>query len=166
MINKAYISILLTGISLLLLSCASNKNVTSTSTDSLEISIYRAVNNYRITRRLDPLTYDQGLSKIARQHSIAMATGRLPFSHTGATERAADARARIPGAGRISENLAWSTPREKVAEFFVKRWDASDEGHKEAMIGPFSITGVGVATAKDGRVFVTQIFVATEDAIR
>ncbi len=165
MTRKPIIASLLFGASLLLAGCASNRNASDERIDFLEIAIYRAVNSYRSANGLAPLMYDRRIADIARAHSQAMADGRTPFSHEGALERASQARARVPGSGRVSENLAWSTPREELPPFFVDRWRTSERGHHETMLGGYTMTGVGVAIAEDGRVFVTHLFIATGDVI-
>jgi len=61
---------------------------------------------------------------------------------------------RISAAG---ENVASSNGFADVAATTVKGW-ASSPGHRKNMSGDFAEAGVGVAIARDGTVYVTQVF--------
>ena len=82
---------------------------------------------------------------------VSPANGRLPPM----TPRGRD----LFDAGRISENVAYSTTQPNLAGAIVDGWLRS-EHHREAILGPYSSTGIAVSRSRDGRYFITQIFVA------
>lgn len=106
---------------------------------------------------LAALRSDRALAALARSHSEAMAAGRVAFGHAGIERRLAAACA-LFGARRGAENVAQPALGAEVATAAVARWVASGQ-HRRNMLGRYSVTGVGVARAPDGRTFVTAIFV-------
>ena len=150
--------------------CTSLKNSAEESTtpgiDVVEIEnqIHESINDYRSVRGLPPLRISTSITSVARSHSSAMATGREPFSHNNAGTRFSKIRD-LFDAGRISENVAYSTTQPNLAGAIVDGWLRS-EHHREAILGPFSSTGIAVSRSRDGRYFVTQIFVADKGDVQ
>ena len=124
----------------------------------IENQIHESINDFRSLRGLPPLRINTSISSVARSHSSAMATGREPFSHNNADRRFNQIRD-LFDAGRISENVAFSTTQPNMAGAIVDGWLRS-EHHLEAILGPYSSTGIAVSRSRDGRYFVTQICVA------
>lgn len=127
----------------------------------VERQIHDAINDYRTYQGLPPLTIHTTLTSVARSHSSAMATGREPFSHNNAKARFNRIRSEFD-AGRISENVAYSTSQPNLAGAIVDGWIRSSD-HRKAILGPFSSTGIAVSKSRDGRYYVTQIFVAEKE---
>jgi uncharacterized protein YkwD len=125
----------------------------------LERQVARLVNEHRAARRLHRLAYDTAVARIARVHSVAMAEGRSPLGH-GGFERRAEAVERMHPFGEIAENVAMNDyARERTVAIAVRGWLGSAH-HLENIEGPYNTTGVGVARARDGTFYYTQIFVA------
>lgn len=125
----------------------------------LERQIARLVNEHRAARRLRRLAYDTLLAAIARSHSADMAAGRVPLGHAGFEQRA-EAVERVEAFREIAENVALNDyPRERTASIALRGWLTSAH-HRANIEGPYRVTGVGVARARDGTYFYTQLFVA------
>lgn len=95
------------------------------------------------------------MSQLAREHSQWMASRRT-MSHRGA-----DGRFRkLQPAGMVAfaENVAYNLNHPDPAQTAVQGWIGSP-GHHRNMIGAdYRLTGVGVARAKDGSWYFTQLF--------
>lgn len=125
----------------------------------LERQVARLVNEHRAARRLRRLAYDTVLAAIARGHSADMAAGRVPLGHAGFDHRA-EAVERVEAFREIAENVALNDyPRERTASIALRGWLTSAH-HRVNIEGRYTVTGVGVARARDGTYFYTQIFVA------
>lgn len=132
---------------------------TTATATTLEREIHARVNEYRASRGLPPLTFDDRVSAIARSHSAAMAAGRRPFSHEGFEQRTQVVLAEIPGARAFAENVAYdSRTGPRLAELVVQGWIQSAE-HRENIEGSYQITGIGVGVAPNGWRYFTEIFV-------
>src|SRR5262245_29113913 len=59
----------------------------SASTEALEREVHELLNRHRTARGLPSLSNDARISRQARLHSIAMATGATPFGHQGFDDR-------------------------------------------------------------------------------
>ena len=125
----------------------------------LERQVARLVNEHRQTRRLRRLTYDTALARIARAHSVDMAEGRVSLGH-GGFERRADAVERLKRFDAIAENVALNDyARARTVAIALRGWLGSAH-HLQNIEGAYDVTGVGVARARDGTFYYTQIFVA------
>lgn len=156
----------------------------SVSPGRLEKKIHSLINRERIKRGLRVLSWNETLHGIARKYSEDMAR-RGFFSHEdpeGRTFRdrykTAGFQCRISRGDKVflgAENISQDNLREaaffqdgkvsysyktedRIARSVVKRWMRS-EGHRRNILTPyFSREGVGVAIARDGRVYVTEDF--------
>lgn len=91
----------------------------------------------------------------ATVHSRNMAQKKTPFSHDGFETRVATITKQTASAyNGAAENVAYG---EMTAEEVVDGWLHSP-GHKKNIEGNYNLTGIGVAKAKDGTVYYTQIF--------
>lgn len=123
---------------------------------SMEKEVWTLANKFRSSQGKKTLEWNDELSRIARQHSEAMAKGTVPFSHQGFEARGNEARKLLDREySAVSENVAYGNIS---TEQIVDGWKKS-KGHRENMLGEFSYTGVGIARAKDGVYYYTQIFV-------
>jgi uncharacterized protein YkwD len=129
------------------------------SPDSVAESVFRRVNDYRKDRGLAPLQLNDGLSRIALDHSSRMAAGRRRPGHSGFDERA-DAIERMFRCRAIAENVAavdgkaGSDPAARAVEMWLR-----SSGHRRLILGRYDLTGIGVARDKRGGYHLTQIFV-------
>ncbi|WP_298713734.1 CAP domain-containing protein [Chitinophaga sp.] len=122
---------------------------------SMEEDILFFVNKFRRTKGLKPLALNSVLSKEARGHSKAMASGKTGFGHEGFESRIDDISKSIGTVRAAAENVAYGN---LSAEAVVDGWIKSP-GHRKNMLGDFNLIGIGTAKGKGNIVFFTQIFV-------
>jgi uncharacterized protein YkwD len=124
---------------------------------ALEQKIYQQVNQYRRSRNLPSLNWDEHLSKIARAYSQKMAARKASFSHDGFEDRVKAIAKRIP-LQAAGENLATIRGYADPATVAVQGW-INSPSHRENMERNFDLTGIGVAKNSAGQYYVTQLFV-------
>jgi uncharacterized protein YkwD len=125
-----------------------------------ELKVLTATNAYRKTQGLGPLEPDARLVAIARARSHDMAR-RNYFAHE--TPDGSDVFALMRTQKVVfwaaGENLArnnYNLP--EVPEVAMQGWIKSP-GHRANLVHPsFGRIGVGLAVAKDGKKYVTQVF--------
>ncbi len=134
------------------------------ATAALEQEVGRAVNDHRRSRGLPALAWSPAAARLAREHSAAMAGGRVGFGHAGFEARTGRLRETL-ALRRAAENVSKHRGRgdDEVSKAALAGWLASDV-HRRNLEGPYQLAGVGAARASDGTVFLTQIFVAVKDA--
>lgn len=140
---------------LLAASCSSERSPSSptpTPSASLEQQTYTRINEYRLSRGLAPLAWNETVAAAARQHSVDMAGGAVPFGHDGLDERLAIIRRTIPWSS-AAENVALN----RTAVAAVDSW-LDSPNHLRNIVGNYQLTGVGAAAAGSS-VFFTQIFI-------
>ncbi|MBS1772324.1 MAG: CAP domain-containing protein [Bacteroidetes bacterium] len=121
----------------------------------LEKEVWQAINDYRKEQGKEALQWSDTLAIVARKHCNYMIkdnNGQL--SHDGFEKRFDVIKKSIPAADGMGENVASGIVSGKAA---LELWLKS-AGHKRNIEGNYNMTGVGVATSKDGRIFFTQIF--------
>jgi uncharacterized protein YkwD len=124
--------------------------------DTLERALFWRVRLHRDSLKLPRLHYDERLADLAREHSRAMASGLVPFSHQGFHQRAI--RAGGLGYPRLGENLAFNAyTRERTVEVAVVGLVGSPP-HRRTMEGDWHHSGVGVARSENGTWYYTQLF--------
>lgn len=119
--------------------------------ESLELSVYHQINQYRQSQNLPPLTIDPIFSARARMHSQEMAK-------TGQLSHIIDSAAQKRNYPTASENVASSRDYPNPDLLAVQDWISSPAHHKNA-IGNYNLTGIGVAQNSQGEYYFTQIFV-------
>jgi uncharacterized protein YkwD len=126
-----------------------------------ERQAFEATNEMRAKNGFSPLSWDNDLSRMARAHSENMA--RLGFFAHETPEglrlrdRARKARVRFQV---IGENIAYNQGVDDPGTFAVQRWMASSGHRANILSGEFQASGVGSFTDRDGKVYLTQIFIA------
>lgn len=116
--------------------------------------ILRYVNEHRRSIGLRPLQGNSYISSVALGHSKDMLTGRTPFGHDGFNQRIDLIRKHLGPLHVAAENVAEGP---MSAREVVDGWLKSP-GHRRNIEGDFRLTGIGVATARNGMVYFTQIF--------
>jgi uncharacterized protein YkwD len=129
----------------------------SRSLEQLEREIYQQVNQYRQSRNLPPLKWDDRITQQARMHSEKMSKKRVSFGHDGFEERAKAIRRDILYVS-AAENVALNQGYTDPATQAVRGWIKSN-GHRQNMEGKFDLTGVGVVRNAAGEYYFTQIFI-------
>lgn len=118
--------------------------------------ILNDVNQYRLKQGLAPLRLNVFISNEATKHSRAMAEKNTPFGHHGFKSRAYSIFSKLKHSHAIAENVAYIDGNIKN---ITKLW-LSSRGHRKNIEGRYHLTGIGVAYDKNGRAFVTQIFLS------
>ncbi|MBC6429860.1 CAP domain-containing protein [Nostoc sp. HG1] len=126
----------------------------SINTAALEQSIFNKINDYRASQGLTKLTRNSAIDNQARIHSQNMANGKVPFGHTGFSERVKAIGIPYSSAG---ENVAYNQGYSDPATTAVQGWLKSP-GHLANIRGNFNKTGIGVASNSRGEIYFTQIF--------
>ncbi len=126
----------------------------------IERAIFTAVNRERQKRRLPSLKWREDLAELARAHSRNMVKRKF-FSHVDPEAGGLDKRMKAAGiryrlcAENIAQVKGYSDPAKQIFSGWMK-----SKGHrKNILLRKVTHTGVGVAQARDGTLYVTQIFV-------
>jgi uncharacterized protein YkwD len=116
--------------------------------------ILKYVNEYRRRKRMPALAMSAVMSAEAQKHSENMAAHRTAFGHSGFKNRMKRILPQINGDGSMAENVAYGST---TAKQVVERWLKSPV-HRENIEGPYNLTGIGIATDRNGDLYFTQIF--------
>jgi len=130
------------------------------SSDS-EFQIHYLVNNERRRQRLGDLYWDEELARMARAFSRQMARESF-FSHYDRSGNSVVERARQSGIRdwrKIGENLFFCEGYDSFDALAVRGWMKSAEHRRNILDNQFNTTGIGVAQTRDGRIYITQVFV-------
>jgi uncharacterized protein YkwD len=128
--------------------------------DDDEEEIFALVNDERRKKRLSNLNWDDDLARVARKYSQQMAKGNF-FSHYdknggGMEDRASAAKIKW---SEIGENLYFCQGLEVFNEAAVKGW-MNSPGHRQNILGKtYTDSGIGIAESRDGKIYVTQLFI-------
>jgi uncharacterized protein YkwD len=131
---------------------------TVTRDTAIQNAVLIYINEYRQQHGLPKLTMNNQMVREATQHSIDMATHRMPFGHNAFEQRIARLHKQINRSSAGAENVAYNY---KDARTVVQQWVRSP-GHKRNIIGNYTLTGIGIAYDKQGRIYYTQIFLRTD----
>jgi uncharacterized protein YkwD len=127
----------------------------------LERRIFDLLNDERAGKGISPLIWDDEVAEIARVHSQNMADHKF-FSHRDLEGLTVDGRAETYGMSSwrgIGENIACMLGQDEPAAAAVKMWMQSP-GHRQNILGGmWNQSAVGVAAAKDGTFYFTQVFI-------
>lgn len=128
----------------------------------IERQIFNLVNQERRKRHLSILKLDRRLAKIARFHSNQMAIENF-FSHydpDGLTvvDRARDFK--VNRWTKIGENLFTSRGYQNPAPLALRGWKKSRLHRANLFDEVWNRTGIGVAIARSGDIYITQVFLA------
>jgi uncharacterized protein YkwD len=119
--------------------------------NSLELSIYDRINQYRQSLNLQPLGIDPVVSAQARAHSAEMA-------RTGSFKHRVESSAQKLIYPIAAENIATSRGYHQPDLIAVQDWIASPK-HQRNAVGRYNLTGIGVAQNAKGEYYFTQIFI-------
>jgi len=139
-------------------SSGSSTPTTSTPAEAtLEQQAYAKINDYRASKGMATLTWNDVIAEQARQHSKNMADGSVAFGHDGFSTRSGVIAQAIPWTS-AAENVAMTSTTSDPATAVVNDW-LNSAGHKTNIEGNYNLTGMGVARAANGSVYFTQIFI-------
>jgi len=151
---------------LLGLSCAVNSSFAAGpfyTWDNLgddEYHIYELVNRERARMRLNQLQWDDQLADLARSYSEQMADENF-FSHydrSGGTVVQRAQQQRVKGWARIGENLFETYGLDNISAFAIRGWMRSPSHRENILDRGWDATGIGIAVARDGKVYITEVF--------
>jgi uncharacterized protein YkwD len=132
------------------------------SASSLERRAFDLINAQRSANGEPPLVWDAELCRMARVHSENMAHMDF-FDHTGPDGRGMVERAHgsnVRGWSALAENIAYNQGFDDPAAFAVERWMRSSKHRDNILNANFTRSAIGIARSADGRVFLTQVFIA------
>ena len=128
--------------------------------DSKESQVFSLINRERYHSGLPQLAWDDSLANLARSYSQTMAREGF-FDHIDShgdsvVERARHAR--IRGWQKIGENLFECEPTNELPSLAIRGWMHSPS-HRENILDPeWRATGIGIAFASNGDIYVTEVF--------
>lgn len=139
-----------------------SSSVGSSEIIAMENNVKTLIDNERAKYGKPPLSWNETLRTVARNHSQDMITRNF-FSHTnpdglGPSERVTNAGINYLA---VAENIAYNQGQTDPAQTAVTGW-MNSEGHKNNIIDAnnygFTETGVGIAVKSDGTYYFTQLF--------
>ena len=125
-----------------------------------ESEVFELVNRERSRARLGGLAWDDRLARLARDYSRQMAREGF-FDHYDPRGRTVTDRAlaaRIRNWSSIGENLFVCDDHPYFATTAVRGWMRSATHRTNILDKGWTATGIGIATAGDGSIFITQVF--------
>jgi uncharacterized protein YkwD len=105
--------------------------------------LFKDLNQYRATKGLEPMAYDERLAEASREKCADMAANNY-FAHTFADKPFQYFIVRnIPEGSwiKLGENLAAGLDNDEAV---TNSWITSTEGHREAMEYPYTAVGFGI----------------------
>lgn len=126
-----------------------------------ELQIHSLINNERRKKGLRDLYWNEELAKLARGYSRQMARESF-FSHYDRNGNSVVERAQgsnIRGWSKIGENLFFCEGYDDFDSLAVRGWMNSSEHRRNILDRQYTATGIGVAQTRDGRIYVTQVFI-------
>lgn len=125
-----------------------------------ETKILEMVNEERRKRNLSSLVWDSRLASLARSYSSKMANEDF-FSHTDKKGKNLVDRVKefnIKKWNGIGENLYFCKGYDDPTVPAFKGWMKSPGHRSNILNSSWKSTGIGIAVASDGRIYVTQVF--------
>ncbi|MBA3829231.1 MAG: CAP domain-containing protein [Taibaiella sp.] len=120
----------------------------------MEDDILHYINKYRAKKGLDALEMNNTITDAAMVHSKRMARKAIPMGHDGFDERMHKLMSEIKGVNAAAENVAFgATSAREVVDLWIH-----SPGHRKNIEGNYNITGIAIASAADGSLYFTQIF--------
>lgn len=127
---------------------------------SEERKLLQMVNLEREKRGLDNLIWNSKLADLARSFSQKMANENF-FSHFDSDGNSVVERAKGMKINRwksIGENLFMSDSYINFTQTAIKGWMKSTTHRENILNKYYDESGIGIAKSKDGKIFVTQVF--------
>ncbi len=123
-----------------------------------ETEVFELVNRERSRARLGGLAWDDRLAQLARDYSRRMAREGF-FDHYDPNGKTVlDRAARLKNWSSIGENLFVCDGHPYFATTAVRGWMKSPTHRTNMLDRNWTATGIGIATARDGSIFITQVF--------
>ena len=129
------------------------------STSELREKYLQLVDDGRRDLGLDSFIYSNELEKVAQEHSFKMASGLVPFGHTGSTQRCSLIKTQL-GAGNLCGEIIASG--QDTPEGVYKTWTSSPSHESKIVSSRYTHTGLGIAKSEKGVIYWTHIFLEVE----
>lgn len=133
--------------------------ISQANNSTLQNAIFEDINAYRSAHGLQQLKLNPFICEVASNHSSDMAKNITAFGHSGFNKRIKRIFDHFNQPRSIAENVACTDSNPKQV---VNLW-LNSSGHRKNIEGNYNMTGIGIATDENGRVFVTQIFLRNVD---
>jgi len=125
---------------------------------SQEQIVFQQVNTYRTSRGLSGLEWDDRVAEQARNHSLNMAQGMVPFGHEGFSGRVSALSGQFD-LMTAAENVGMTSALDSPAWVVVESW-VNSGNHQQNILGEYQLTGVGAAYEKASDCwYFTQIYI-------
>ena len=131
------------------------------NTASVERVAFDLLNKKREENGLKPLSWNDDVARVARQHSQNMAEFKY-FSHRGLDDSMVSDRADRSGLVKwrsIGENIAFNRGYKDTIEVAVRLWIESPSHRRNLLNSEWRESAVGIAVAEDGSYYFTQVFI-------
>ena len=134
----------------------SHKVVAAPELRDLGSRLREAGNSYRRSSGKNSLALHPGLDRMARQHSESMAQ-RGKLDHQGTASRGDEVSARYGMNAKAENVMRWHVKAGRSPQAMLKVWTDSSQ-HRRNLLGPYAVTGLGIAQDEQGNIWVTQIY--------
>jgi len=121
----------------------------------MERDVLYYINEYRTSKGLQPLQWNNVIYPLASEHSVDMAAHKVAFGHDGFDARFNAIKNKLGYLRGAAENVALGHLDAKAV---VKGW-LNSPGHKKNIEGNYNLTAIGIAQGNDGNLYFTQIFI-------
>ncbi|RQH12928.1 CAP domain-containing protein [Okeania hirsuta] len=131
----------------------------SPDVNGLEKTVFAQINQYRKSKNLPPLQWDNTIAQQSRIHAQQMANGKTTFSHDGFKERVQVISQQVQlqsAAENLANNFGYNNPGEQAVEGWI-----DSPGHHKNMVGDYNLSGIGIAQNSEGTYYFNQIFIKT-----
>lgn len=125
-----------------------------------EEKIFDLINIEREKKGLMPLIWNKKLAEIAKEFSEKMAKEKF-FDHFDRDRKSVVDRARakkVRNWRKIGENLFMSDRNENFVKIAVRGWMKSPSHRNNILDYDYDETGIGIGYARDGTIYITQVF--------
>lgn len=133
-----------------------HKVVAAPGLQDLGSRLREAGNSYRRSSGKNALSRHPGLDQMARQHAESMAR-RGKLDHQGTASRTDEVSARYGMNAKAENVMRWHVKAGRNPQAMLKVWMDSSQ-HRRNLLGPYAVTGVGIAQDEQGNIWVTQIY--------
>jgi len=123
-----------------------------------ESGVFDLVNRERSRAHLGILAWDDDLARVARAYSRRMASEGFFDHYDPKGKTVMDRAARLRNWSSIGENLFVCDEQPSFETVAIRGWMNSKTHRTNMLDRGWTATGIGIATARDGSIFITQVF--------
>jgi len=123
-----------------------------------EAEVFDLVNQQRLKAGLNALAWDDRVGGIARDYSRRMARDNFFDHYDPEGKNVMDRAEKLTGWVKIGENLFACSATLSFAQKAIVGWMGSETHRVNILDREWTSTGIGIATARDGAIYITQVF--------